>query len=1492
MRVVEICALCRRIICKAMKLTAFFCGLCILLLGNGLLGQGSSSADAEGVARAYVASNEKVFGLKKDEVAALRLISRTESARFGLTHIYFLQYYKDIPIHNAIVNIHLSASQEVITYGNRLYPSPELRVHSGTTPGIDELQAVLAAARALGYTSPDPRFVRKEASAPARFMAADLSTEVIVVEPVWQPLPSGELRLSWSLALAAPAGDHWWQVRIDALTGELLDKNDWVVHCTLGAHEHAAYCPEFNQTFRPTDVYSSLRLSDDSRAQTQGVKAAGENSSEGAAGGCTHTSYGLYCSGAAGGCTHGLYSLIPQDAEEHCLGASGSHIHASRSATSAETCSASGSYTHSLHCTATEDIPYQYRIFAPPLESPVFGQASVVQGQADPLGSPLGWHTPLAGIAAGQVTTLGNNAYVQLDNDGNNTTLGYSPVANTPFGFDYALQSGNPATYRDASMTNTFYWTNYLHDVTYRYGFDERNGNFQADNFGRGGLGGDYVLVDAQDMSRVNGASFSAPPDGQRPRMQLHLWNSGGGLYDSGLDNGVIAHEYAHGISIRLTGSPAISNCLSNAEQMGEGWSDWFAMMMTLDTADMGAQARGIGNYLLGQNASGGGLRPLPYSTDMSVNGHTYDFIRQASIPHGVGYVWGLMLWDMTWALIDAHGLEQGYEMAMQLVLEGMKLQSCNPGFVDARNAILAADRALYSAGNQCLLWASFARRGLGYSASQGSPNSVTDGQEAFDLPPDYLVLPAETEVVLCKGEQRQVAVVLSSCIGSDRVQLLAKGLPAGLHAAFLPATAQLPQDTVYLRLWADEALPSGYYCLTIDAVGSHEFFTESVCIRYFGDDLEAPLLHKPATGGQFVSTSPVFSWHEQAGAERYSLRVAADTAFSQLVFQQDSIEGNIYIAAGILTAGQTYFWQVSAYNPCGGEAVSVIQPFSTSCKYVQAQTATVPISAVIPAAVQSTITVAGCVGRVALVEITQLRIAHSRVGDLRATLTAPGGNTILLFDRPGRISSGPGCRNSNMQLQLSDEASLPADLLEYRCEPVAPAISGRFHPVQPLSGLQGIDPNGNWVLTVHDMSSGAGGAIEEWQLSIVLSDGEHVYYPDADGDGYGDDQYPQAYSCSGTYGFVTEGGDCDDTDAAANPEVVWYRDLDGDGYTDGQTAFQCLRPAGYRSAEELAGLALDCDDEQADIHPGAIERCDGADNDCNALVDDVVFAATAWTAANIGGMGIQGQANADCIDSESEVWTLQGSRVSAAPFDQQYFLSRQLCGDGVLTCRVDGITAAGWAGISMRDGLHTGARRVSLKTQLGQVIRREIRSVNNGFISSLNYARSGHYWLRLIREGNTFTGYSSSDGVEWIFAFAVSLQLSNCVSAGVFVESVQPNTVATAAFTQVVLSSGSQLQPVTGARPMVNTGGDEIDVWPNPGQAQIELLLPLSLVGAVERISVVDMLGRVRAVYSPDATARLSLALPSLPAGIYQLRFERTEGSPISRPWVCMPPR
>ena len=212
---------------------------------------------------------------------------------------------------------------------------------------------------------------------------------------------------------------------------------------------------------------------------------------------------------------------------------------------------------------------------------------------------------------------------------------------------------------------------------------------------------------------------------------------------DSDLENGVIAHEYGHGISIRITGGPSNSSCLNNSEQMGEGWSDWFALIMSIQEGDIDIATRGMGPYLTGEPLNANGIRTFPYTTDMNLNTHTYDNIKSAAVPHGVGSIWCAMLWEMTWGLIDEHGWDPdiyagtgGNNIAMELVVEALKLQPCSPGFIDARDAILQADLNLNAGINECIIWEAFAKRGLGYSATQGSSSSVSDGSEAFDISP------------------------------------------------------------------------------------------------------------------------------------------------------------------------------------------------------------------------------------------------------------------------------------------------------------------------------------------------------------------------------------------------------------------------------------------------------------------------------------------------------------------------------------------------------------------------------------------------------------------------------------------------------------------------------------------------------------------------------------------------------------------------------------
>lgn len=236
----------------------------------------------------------------------------------------------------------------------------------------------------------------------------------------------------------------------------------------------------------------------------------------------------------------------------------------------------------------------------------------------------------------------------------------------------------------------------------------------------------------------------------------------------SGFDNGVVFHEYGHGISSRLTGGPS-AICLNSDEQMGEGWSDFFALALTVEPGDRGEDARGIGTYVSGEDVNGRGIRRYPYSTDMSINPQTFKDIKATTAPHPLGEIWVDMLWDIFWRYVDKYGYDadwtnsqSGNYQAVQLVLDGLKMQGCSPGFVRGRDALLAADVANTGGENTCLIWEAFARRGLGYFADGGSANNRNDGTEDFTtLPlcektlkiykniPELLNLDSEVEVEL-----------------------------------------------------------------------------------------------------------------------------------------------------------------------------------------------------------------------------------------------------------------------------------------------------------------------------------------------------------------------------------------------------------------------------------------------------------------------------------------------------------------------------------------------------------------------------------------------------------------------------------------------------------------------------------------------------------------------------------------------------------------------
>ena len=331
--------------------------------------------------------------------------------------------------------------------------------------------------------------------------------------------------------------------------------------------------------------------------------------------------------------------------------------------------------------------------------------------------------------------------------------------------FDFTLYlSQNPSHYTNAGVVQLFYWNNWMHDQLYALGFTEAAGNFQSNNFGRGGLGDDAVLADAQDGDGWNNANFSSPPDGLPGRMQMYLWTGPTPFRDGDLDAEVVLHEYTHGLSNRRVGGGVGISALQSAG-MGEGWSDFYALSLLSEAGDdvngvyaCGAYASYLGEAGYLQNYYFG-VRRYPYTTDLGKNPLTLKDIDPAqadycssSAPynaalfgtcstdsadevHSQGEVWCVTLWEVRANLINRYGWATGNHLALQLVTDGMALSPANPTFVQARDAILQADWVDNGGADRNELWAGFARRGLGLSATVPDSSTTAGVIEAFDVP-------------------------------------------------------------------------------------------------------------------------------------------------------------------------------------------------------------------------------------------------------------------------------------------------------------------------------------------------------------------------------------------------------------------------------------------------------------------------------------------------------------------------------------------------------------------------------------------------------------------------------------------------------------------------------------------------------------------------------------------------------------------------------------
>ena len=177
----------------------------------------------------------------------------------------------------------------------------------------------------------------------------------------------------------------------------------------------------------------------------------------------------------------------------------------------------------------------------------------------------------------------------------------------------------------------------------------------------------------------------------------------------------------------------------------------------------------------------------------------------------------------------------------------------------------------------------------------------------------------------------------------------------------------------------------------------------------------------------------------------------------------------------------------------------------------------------------------------------------------------------------------------------------------------------------------------------------------------------------------------------------------------------------------------------------------------------------------------------TGWIQQDIGSVGLAGSTT--YLDT---TFTVKGSGADIeGDADGCHFVSQILSGDFVITARVASMENTDYwakAGLIVRESNAVGARNVALLvTPQGGGTRMQWRSIEGGNTS--NHELSGcnaPLWLRILRSGNTFTGWQSDDGATWRNQHAVIFQMNSAVQIGLAVTSHKNDTLNTTTFQNV----------------------------------------------------------------------------------------------------------
>ena len=769
--------------------------LFLFLISTSIFSQNQSNTIIE----EYLKETKSTHMLIDSDIDEFFINNEIDSESMGMKILYINQMHNGIKIYNAISTISIKDS-EVFYYTNNFLKNITEKINS-STPIISPSDAITNVINYYGLgiatnlrelSSEDNSFI---------FSSGGVSQHDIPVDLAYYNNSESSINLVWDLSIHTLDGKFWYSVRVDALNGEILNKSDWIINCSFESNQDHKNTQSNSPKIYNQETETKSILTDGSSYSVFALPVESP----------IHGSRQLLSEPSNDSASpYGWHDINGVDGPEYTI-TRGNNVWAREDVDGLGGNGYSPDGTSELNFdfelnfdqqpigyqdasltnlfyinNMMHDIWYQYGFDEQSgnFQENNYGNSSSTWGSGDSVNADgqdgdgmnnASFGTPPDGANPSMTMYLWNGPNGEPLTINNGASSGSYSAGSADFGDSLPIDSyltadlalvideliiGGDSYDACQSITNGSEIAGKIAVIrrgTCEFGFKVFAAQAQgavaviivnnvpgsAVNMGGGADGGSVTIPSimvAQDLGNdliselESGITISGSLIGT-----IDL--------DGSFDNSIVSHEYGHGISNRLTGGSSSVNCMNNPEQMGEGWSDWIALMLTIEEGDLSTDIRGMSPFASGQSTTGTGIRNAPYTTDFLINNYTYGDSNNASNvsePHGVGFVFATMLWDLTWAYIDKYGFDSdlfngtgGNNKVMQLVLDGLKLQPCSPGFVDGRDAILAADMASTGGQNQCLIWEAFANRGLGYNASQGDSESRTDQIEDFSLPPD-----------------------------------------------------------------------------------------------------------------------------------------------------------------------------------------------------------------------------------------------------------------------------------------------------------------------------------------------------------------------------------------------------------------------------------------------------------------------------------------------------------------------------------------------------------------------------------------------------------------------------------------------------------------------------------------------------------------------------------------------------------------------------------